>query len=232
MAIKTCRIFIVLPFFLFACMDASYAAQAAFISGARISSAQIAVPSLVTDPCAGKSIGQACDGTLALYGGTNYANLVPTDKYMVTPGGCAGADLTHPTCAGGANNDTVILKWANNSGTTAYNVVTGAASETDGVFNTNKLTTLSPFYTDTDAAKYCQDMVYSGYNDWYLPAKKEVNDVLYNNKDAIKGFSTYYYWSSTETSGYGAEYQYFSNASQGTTGKTDLFAHIRCVRKY
>ena len=49
------------------------------------------------------------------------------------------------------------------------------------------------------AARICGDLVLGGYSDWYLPSKDELTQ-LYINRVAIGGFTTYYYWSSTEAS--------------------------------
>lgn len=58
------------------------------------------------------------------------------------------------------------------------------------------------------AAKFCADMTYGGYNDWFLPAKDELYQ-LYLNKDQIQGFATVdtpnVYFSSTETNSTMAE---------------------------
>jgi uncharacterized protein (TIGR03437 family) len=49
------------------------------------------------------------------------------------------------------------------------------------------------------AVKYCYDMVWAGYSDWYLPSKDELNK-LYLNRDEITGLTDNYYWSSSEQS--------------------------------
>jgi hypothetical protein len=49
------------------------------------------------------------------------------------------------------------------------------------------------------AARLCGDLVLGGYSDWYLPSQDELTQ-LYLNRVAIGGFTSYYYWSSTEGS--------------------------------
>ena len=114
------------------------------ITGAKLSHAVITSAGM-PDPCAGMGVGDTCSNGV-LYGGTGYAGL-GTFKYMVTPSNCNDA-LPTPTCAGGT--DWVYKIWADNSGTTAAGVNTGATSTTDGASNT---TTLAVNYTDTEAAK-------------------------------------------------------------------------------
>ncbi|MEI6853797.1 MAG: DUF1566 domain-containing protein [Bacteroidota bacterium] len=49
------------------------------------------------------------------------------------------------------------------------------------------------------AAKYCNDLVISDYSDWYLPSRDELLK-LYANRTSIGGFSSSYYWTSSENS--------------------------------
>ena len=91
--------------------------------------------------------------------------------YMVTPGGCT--DSTTPTCDGGT--DRLSKSWGS-TGTT-----TSAISTTDGSGNTAKIVALD---NTASAAKYCSDITYGGYNDWFLPAKDQLN-AMYLNRVAI-----------------------------------------------
>jgi hypothetical protein len=178
----------------------------------------------ITDPCAGLAIGTAITGG-ALCAGTYNGS-----HYMTTPGNCT--DYTNnftafsPTCNG--TNDTVQHAWANDSGTSAYNVVTGASSLTYGVPNTTILLN----YTDTDAARYCHYMNYGGYTDWYLPAWNELNYVLYANQGALGGFqSAQTYWSSTENDATSAVGEFFGSVSDPLDLKQTTL-YVRCVRRY
>ncbi|MDR0472130.1 MAG: DUF1566 domain-containing protein [Treponema sp.] len=70
------------------------------------------------------------------------------------------------------------------------------------------------------AARYCDRLVYGGYDDWYLPSKNELGLMYMNLKiDGIGGFSNGYYWSSTEDRNVYAWFQNFSNGSQGNYDK-------------
>lgn len=170
--------------------------------------------SVSTDPCNGKSIGQTGSGTTAICAGT-----FNSATYMVTPGGCNNS--TTPTCSG--STDTVSLLWG------AFTITTGQTSTTTGSSNTAYL---SANYSDTAAAKFCKNMNYGGYADWFLPAKDELN-YLYTKKASIAGFNTSgsYYWSSTEYNGLIAWVQRFSDGLQYYYGKNNAYL-VRCVRRY
>ena len=69
---------------------------------------------------------------------------------------------------------------------------------------------------------------YQGFSDWRLPTKEELN-VMYINRDTIGGFSTSFYWNSTEFNANLAWFQYFSNGSQDY-GYKYFNLLVRCVR--
>lgn len=75
----------------------------------------------------------------------------------------------------------------------------------------------------------CDNLTYGGYSDWVLPSKSVLN-TMYIHKSEIGGFSSTYYWSSTE---YGNSYawrQSFSAGYQEYYGKGNTY-RVRCVRK-
>lgn len=79
------------------------------------------------------------------------------------------------------------------------------------------------------AISACEALTYAGYDDWYLPSKNELN-AMYINRAEIGGFSSTYYWSSTEYDIDEAWEQFFSNGSQYVDWKSAT-DRVRCVRK-
>jgi hypothetical protein len=73
-------------------------------------------------------------------------------------------------------------------------------------------------------------LVLNGYSDWYLPSKDELNK-LYINRVAIGGFTTYFYWSSSEVEVSSAWHQYFFNGAQRIDFKASQFS-VRAVRAF
>ena len=63
---------------------------------------------------------------------------------------------------------------------------------------------------------------------WRLPTKDELN-MLYKNKEEIGGFSSIYYWSSTEVDFFNAWKQNFLNGNQNYSTKGNFY-YVRAVR--
>jgi hypothetical protein len=118
----------------------------------------------------------------------------------------------------------------NSTGIQWYNgsyVTTNALSTTDGAANTDSII---KYQGAGDYAAYlCDTLNAFGHSDWYLPAQDELN-ALYQNKDAIGGFSSDGYWSSTESDDSSAWDQFFGSGNQDLSGKSSGF-RVRCVRR-
>ena len=74
----------------------------------------------------------------------------------------------------------------------------GTNSETDGAYNMTVVKAIADWETKYPAFKWCADLG----EDWYLPAKQELQ-TIYNNRTAIDAnltdvIGTSWYWSSTE----------------------------------
>lgn len=122
-----------------------------------------------------------------------------------------------------ADADQGSFQWAtvnqNNPG--ARSLDDGKANQADIVANK----TLSQY----PAFQACENLNRHGHTDWYLPSLNELN-VLYGNKDAIGGFGTGWYWSSSESISINARGQLFSDGVQNNNFKTTTYA-VRCVRR-
>ncbi len=98
----------------------------------------------------------------------------------------------------------------------------------------NTLTILNACPEPGIAARICNDLVYNGYDDWYLPSQNEMNLLWsqWNANNSFGGFSNGYYWTS---SNYSTSYAYYwsftGQYSWGADPKTD--AHfVRAIRSF
>ncbi len=105
-----------------------------------------------------------------------------------------------------------------------FGTVTGAQSTVDGASNSNLI--IGAGVTNS-AVNLCSGTI-NGYNDWFLPAKEQLN-CLYTNQTAITGFMNAVYWSSTESDDNHAWFQFFDNGNQLSIFKT-FYNSVRCVR--
>lgn len=81
------------------------------------------------------------------------------------------------------------------------------------------------------AAKLCADLVAYGFDDWYLPAAGELNEMYLKLGPNGSGQITIgLYWSSSEFAGFHAWLQYFADGDKGDSDK-DINGRCRCVRR-
>jgi hypothetical protein len=111
------------------------------------------------------------------------------------------------------------------------NISTGATGTAIGTGNTNTNTIVNVYGSGTYAAKLCFDLVLNGYSDWYLPSKNEMAKMILN-KNAIGGFSSANYWSSTEFDSLNAYYSNFTSGNSNMTGSKNSVANVRAVRSF
>ncbi len=132
---------------------------------------------------------------------------------------------------------TVQMPWSLNYN---YNALNASA---DGLYagynNTNNIV----FYNQQSgiyAAYYCYLKTTSGYTDWYLPSKFELN-LIFENRDVIGGFAPDgHYWSSTSWPGWPESKswaQFFYNYNDLGNGyqfdkDQTLDARVRAVRAF
>ena len=83
-----------------------------------------------------------------------------------------------------------------------------------------------------DAAEQARGYKGGGMTDWSLPSKDELNALYtYNGRDQIGGFAAYYYWSSSNSSGFGW-WQSFKNGYQNANHEDGLTYGVRPVRSF
>ena len=151
--------------------------------------------------------------------------------------------VSPPDCDQGfnCNNDfsgfqNIYLPWDTNPIPNFY----GATNADDGLDNIGILDPQNN--KNLEAAKFCDDATFNGYNDWYLPAK---NQLSYFNSGNLYykyyGFdSNQKYWSSTEIDHYqpGFCFAFFNGeiiedkTTVGTVGSVDVIGSVavRCIR--
>lgn len=126
-----------------------------------------------------------------------------------------------------ATTDQVVnITWGNGS-----NLQTGASGTALGTGNTNTNTIVNLLGNGSYAAKLCTDLVLNGYNDWYLPSRDEMSKMILN-KNAIGGFTSANYWSSSEYDISNAYYSNFTNGSANLIGSKNFVSNVRAVRSF
>jgi hypothetical protein len=108
--------------------------------------------------------------------------------------------------------------------------IPGANDSAVGTGQANTTAIVGTCTTTGIAAQICNALVTGGYSDWFLPSKLELS-LMYTNKTAIGGFTTYGYWSSTQHGSGTAWVEYFSNGLKATANKNDAY-HLRAVRAF
>jgi hypothetical protein len=105
----------------------------------------------------------------------------------------------------------------------------GATNADDGLDNIGILDPQNN--QNLEAAKFCDDATFNGYNDWYLPAK---NQLSYFNSGNLQyyGFdSNQKYWSSTEIDHYQPGFCFAFFNGEIIEDKTTVGSvAVRCIR--
>ena len=130
--------------------------------------------------------------------------------------------------------DEVQRTWATGGNQSA--AVSGADGTAIGTGeqNTADIVAQSGNVAATSAAVYCSELVSGGQSDWFLPSKDELN-LMYTNLHSastpLGGFSSVYYWSSSESDDNGAWSQRFGVGNQINFNKANAF-YVRPVRAF
>ena len=125
-----------------------------------------------------------------------------------------------------ATEDIIILLYWDNF----KNAVSGTSTSLgSGVTNTTEIISVCTGNTMT-AAYVCSNYSFSGYTDWFLPSKDELNQ-MYIQKDVIGGFDeNINYWSSSQNMPETAWIQFFLNGIQSELGGKDQLYKVRPIR--
>lgn len=148
---------------------------------------------------------------------------------VVIGGGCQSTN--GDACNTGLDSYTDL--WDNTGG---HYVATGATNNKEGEVNLTTLLDLDPGLNSWPAVKFCSDLSFNGFSDWYLPSTTELdqmNDLW--QVSTLNNFQPTCYWSSTETSDGTAYVKDFSTPlSFPCANPGDKFEnnYIRCVRRY
>ena len=147
-------------------------------------------------------------------------------------------DLTRP--AGSQYFEAACAGWRNNcDGTTADpqpgwgcqgTRISGADGTLIGTGELNTTKILAGCATADIAADLADDYSRNTLDDWFLPSKDELNQ-MYIQQTAIGGFSSDYYWGSSEHDDTSAWSQYFYSGSQFNDTK-DYPYYVRPVRAF
>lgn len=86
------------------------------------------------------------------------------------------------------------------------------------------------------AAQIVDNLVFNGYDDWFLPSHDELNAMYTNLHDqGVGGFLSTYYWSSSEVQASYARNQDFYNGNRNAPhvdNKKSKYKHIRPIRAF
>ncbi|HOZ53237.1 MAG TPA: DUF1566 domain-containing protein [bacterium] len=173
----------------------------------------------INDECQANCLqGSLCGGGKLLYHNSF--------KFVVSPSGC---NATADSCDNDfLVDDSIDLAWEEPNSA----IFSGASSTSDGLEN---IAVLDPqTNTQFEAAKYCDDLVINGFDDWYLPAVDEIEAIgqtpafyYFNISEDDK------YWSSTESLVTSTLAFLLNGAdSEIVENDKDVFYKIRCIRKF
>ena len=160
-------------------------------------------------------------GTTITYNDSSFQTTAPKGPGVYVSGGIyLGIFSTYHLLVSTYNYET-YLQWK------TTNTSSGTTDVNDGLANTNAMGN-----TTHPAAYYCwltMDGV-GGVNDWYLPAKNELN-MIYESGGVVGGRSRDLYWSSTENNSNNSWFQNFCDGAQDTYYDKNRTNYVRPVRR-
>ena len=129
-------------------------------------------------------------------------------------------------------NGGAAIRWygGSNTDTRARADGVGAGLKNTAIIIANQGSNDGVAFAATVCNEYSVTVAGVTYGDWYLPSKHELN-ILFINRVAVGGFSSDYYWSSSEYDGVLAWTQLFSNGNQFNDFKNTT-NYVRAVRAF
>ena len=141
-------------------------------------------------------------------------------------GGCE--DEAGANC--GNQVDVLVRRWDNTGG--SY-LQTDALDSEDGSNNTTTLQSIEPALDRFDAVRFCEDLSFNGFSNWYLPGSKEGDRMSEANSFGwITNTSEGCYWMSNETDADNANYKQFGFFGICSDGGKGNDYYVRCLRRY
>jgi hypothetical protein len=122
------------------------------------------------------------------------------------------------------SDQSTVAQWG------CYGTTIGGTSTAIGTGQANTTAIVNGCSEAGRAARICNNLSLNGYDDWFLPSKDELNQ-MYLQKTAIGGFTSNFYWSSSEYFAFNAWFQNFSIGLQGYSSKDYTF-YVRAVRAF
>ena len=115
--------------------------------------------------------------------------------------------------------------------------ISGANGTAIGTGTQNTIDIIDGCTTPSIAANLCANFNYSGYDDWFLPSKDELNKMYLNigqgsSTGNIGNFADNDYWSSSEFSSTLSWGQYFDSGIQNENVKYSPFGMVRAIRLF
>ncbi len=80
------------------------------------------------------------------------------------------------------------------------------------------------------AARKCNDYAGGGYTDWFLPSRDEAVE-MFSQKAFLSNYTSYWYWTSTETSSTGANEVHSNSGSFSNSVKNNQY-NVRAIRAF
>lgn len=208
---------------------------------------------MLQDPCTSGYVerGAVC-ANRTIYAGEFTDDSGTLKKIMLPPKHC-----TNSTTCDGIGED-ISGRWGA-SGSDLVELRNAASnSEKTPFLNLSDYQTAASVAASGTALKFCNDLVFAGYDDWYLPTKSEMaylfchsegvgssseapscsggyggnSSALIGEFFGADGSGFDFYWTSTELNATSAWAQSFQSSGQYARPKTQTNHRIRCVRSF